>query len=135
MSTDTATTPADPETLPFRYSAALAGQIERRWQDYWVREGTFNVPNPAGPWAAPMPAGEKVYLLDMFPYPSGDLHMGHAEAYAIADAIAHLGRCKVAIHCGPDERFGAKGPGTSVYFRDPDGSLLEFISYDRGANS
>ena len=51
----------------------------------------------------------------------------------IADAIAHLGRCKVAIHCGPVERFGAKGPGTSVYFRDPDGSLLEFISYDQGA--
>ena len=53
----------------------------------------------------------------------------------IKDAIAHLGRCKVAIHCGPVERFGAKGPGTSVYFRDPDGSLLEFISYDRGAVS
>jgi catechol 2,3-dioxygenase-like lactoylglutathione lyase family enzyme len=30
---------------------------------------------------------------------------------------------------GPVERFGAKGPGMSVYFRDPDGSLLEFISY------
>ncbi len=52
----------------------------------------------------------------------------------IADAVAHLGRCKVAIHRGPIERFGAKGPGTSVYFRDPDGSLLEFISYDRGAD-
>jgi len=51
----------------------------------------------------------------------------------IADAVAHLGRCKVVIHCGPVERFGAKGPGTSVYFRDPDGSLLEFISY--GAKS
>jgi catechol 2,3-dioxygenase-like lactoylglutathione lyase family enzyme len=51
----------------------------------------------------------------------------------IADAIAHLDRCKVAIHRGPVARFGAKGPGTSVYFRDPDGSLLEFISYDPGA--
>jgi catechol 2,3-dioxygenase-like lactoylglutathione lyase family enzyme len=29
------------------------------------------------------------------------------------------------------ERFGAKGPGTSVYFRDPDGSLMEFMSYRR----
>ena len=35
----------------------------------------------------------------------------------------------VAIHAGPMERFGARGAGTSVYFRDPDGSLLEFISY------
>ena len=47
----------------------------------------------------------------------------------IADAIAHLGRCRVAIDAGPMQRFGAKGAGTSVYFRDPDGSLLEFISY------
>lgn len=49
----------------------------------------------------------------------------------IGDAIAHLDRCKVPIHRGPIERFGAKGPGTSVYFRDPDGSLMEFISYAR----
>ena len=47
----------------------------------------------------------------------------------IADAQAHLARCGVQIERGPLERFGAKGPGTSVYFRDPDGSLLEFISY------
>ena len=47
----------------------------------------------------------------------------------IGDAVAHLERCKVPVHAGPIERFGAKGPGTSVYFRDPDGSLLEFISY------
>ncbi len=47
----------------------------------------------------------------------------------IAEAIAHLQRCGVAIEAGPMERFGAKGPGTSVYFRDPDGSLMEFMSY------
>jgi catechol 2,3-dioxygenase-like lactoylglutathione lyase family enzyme len=47
----------------------------------------------------------------------------------IADAIAHLARCRVAVEAGPMQRFGAKGTGTSVYFRDPDGSLLEFISY------
>jgi catechol 2,3-dioxygenase-like lactoylglutathione lyase family enzyme len=47
----------------------------------------------------------------------------------IADAINHLGRHEVEIIKGPMRRFGAKGHGTSVYFRDPDGSLLEFISY------
>ena len=47
----------------------------------------------------------------------------------IAHAIAHLGRCRVPIEAGPMERFGARGAGTSVYFRDPDGSLLEFITY------
>jgi len=47
----------------------------------------------------------------------------------IADAGGAPERHKIAIERGPLERFGAKGAGTSVYFRDPDGSLLEFISY------
>jgi catechol 2,3-dioxygenase-like lactoylglutathione lyase family enzyme len=48
----------------------------------------------------------------------------------IADAQAHLARCGVRVERGPLERFGAKGPGISVYFRDPDGSLMEFMSSD-----
>jgi catechol 2,3-dioxygenase-like lactoylglutathione lyase family enzyme len=48
----------------------------------------------------------------------------------IADAVAHLQRCGVAVEAGPMQRFGAKGHGTSVYFRDPDGSLMEFMSYE-----
>jgi catechol 2,3-dioxygenase-like lactoylglutathione lyase family enzyme len=47
----------------------------------------------------------------------------------IADAIAHLKQHNIAIEAGPMQRFGAKGAGTSVYFRDPDGSLMEFMSY------
>lgn len=47
----------------------------------------------------------------------------------IEDAVKHLERCAVKIERGPMERFGAQGPGMSVYFRDPDGSILEFISY------
>ena len=47
----------------------------------------------------------------------------------IADAIANLARAGVAIEAGPLLRQGARGQGTSVYFRDPDGSLLEFIAY------
>jgi catechol 2,3-dioxygenase-like lactoylglutathione lyase family enzyme len=47
----------------------------------------------------------------------------------LADAIAHLDRHGVAVERGPMRRFGAQGEGTSVYFRDPDGSLMEFISY------
>ena len=54
--------------------------IEQRWRPVWERLGLF----------AAEPGGdrERRYLLDMFAYPSGDLHMGHAEAYAIGDAIA-----------------------------------------------
>ncbi len=47
----------------------------------------------------------------------------------IADAVAHLGQHGVAVELGPIVRSGAGGPGMSIYFRDPDGSLLEFISY------
>jgi catechol 2,3-dioxygenase-like lactoylglutathione lyase family enzyme len=49
----------------------------------------------------------------------------------IADAVQHLNNRQIKIERGPLERFGAKGAGTSVYFRDPDGSLLEFISYHK----
>jgi len=47
----------------------------------------------------------------------------------IEDAIAHLEKHGVAIELGPVARAGARDEGTSVYFRDPDGSLLEFIAY------
>jgi catechol 2,3-dioxygenase-like lactoylglutathione lyase family enzyme len=47
----------------------------------------------------------------------------------IEEAIDHLGRHGVEIEDGPLTRHGAAGQGSSVYFRDPDGSLLEFIAY------
>ena len=47
----------------------------------------------------------------------------------VEEAQAHLEACGVEVELGPVERSGAKGTGSSVYFRDPDGSLLEFISY------
>lgn len=46
-----------------------------------------------------------------------------------AAAVAHLEQHGVEIELGPVARTGAGGPGTSVYFRDPDGSLLELITY------
>ena len=49
----------------------------------------------------------------------------------IEEAATHLERHGVEVETGPVERLGAQGRGTSVYFRDPDGSLLEFISYAR----
>jgi catechol 2,3-dioxygenase-like lactoylglutathione lyase family enzyme len=48
----------------------------------------------------------------------------------IAAAIDHLKQHGVPIELGPIARRGALGAGSSVYFRDPDGTLLEFISYD-----
>ena len=48
----------------------------------------------------------------------------------IRDAIDHLEEHEVTVETGPIGRPGARGDGVSVYFRDPDGSLPEFITYD-----
>jgi catechol 2,3-dioxygenase-like lactoylglutathione lyase family enzyme len=48
----------------------------------------------------------------------------------IEGAVEHLESHGVEVEVGPVTRGGARGKGTSVYFRDPDGSLLEFISYE-----
>jgi catechol 2,3-dioxygenase-like lactoylglutathione lyase family enzyme len=46
-----------------------------------------------------------------------------------AQAATHLAEHGIAVELGPVPRHGAGGPGSSLYFRDPDGSLVEFISY------
>ncbi|MDP9437959.1 MAG: VOC family protein [Actinomycetota bacterium] len=63
------------------------------------------------------------------PVPPGGSDLCFVWPGGISDAEQHLRRCGVEVEMGPVERRGAKGSGTSVYFRDPDGSLLEFISY------
>src|SRR6478735_6909306 len=55
--------------------------IQEKWQSRWGAMDLFRASDD------PDDDRPRTYLLDMFPYPSGDLHMGHAEAYAIADAI------------------------------------------------
>ncbi|MFL6136234.1 MAG: leucine--tRNA ligase [Frankiaceae bacterium] len=93
MTRSTVAEPQDPSgevgaTPPFRYTAEMAADIERRWQDRWRRERTFEAPNPAGPLAEPerIAGREKRYVLDMFPYPSGEgLHVGHPLGYIATD--------------------------------------------------
>jgi leucyl-tRNA synthetase len=59
-------------------------EIEPRWQAVWEREGTWEVSNE--------PSGDKYYVLEMLPYPSGEPHMGHLKNYAVGDAVAHFRR-------------------------------------------
>ena len=83
------------EVPPHRYTAALAAEIERHWQDLWEREGTFEAPNPAGPLGEPdkVAGRPKLYVLDMFPYPSGTgLHVGHPLGYIATDAYGRYKR-------------------------------------------
>jgi leucyl-tRNA synthetase len=64
--------------------------IERKWQGVWEREGAFTVPNPESPRSGD--SGKKTYVLEMLPYPSGELHMGHVLNYTLGDVVAHLRR-------------------------------------------
>lgn len=75
------------------------------------------------------PGVEVGTLVARRPVTPGNSDLCFVWAGSIGEAIAHLERHKVIIEVGPVPRSGAKGEGTSVYFRDPDGSLLEFISY------
>jgi leucyl-tRNA synthetase len=89
------TGPAE-DTPSWRYTAELAGEIESRWQRRWAERGTFVVPNPS-PQEAGGPDGDggedRLYVLDMFPYPSGaGLHVGHPLGYIASDVYARFMR-------------------------------------------
>lgn len=81
----------------YRYTASLAASMESRWQDHWEQEGTFHAPNTAGPLAdsAKVAGREKLFVLDMFPYPSGaGLHVGHPLGYIGTDVFGRFKRMK-----------------------------------------
>ncbi len=96
---------------PYRYNAALAAEIEQRWQDRWNSEETFNAPNPVGPLAdaAASEGREKLFVLDMFPYPSGaGLHVGHPLGYIATDVFSRYQRMtgKNVLHALGYDSFG-----------------------------
>ena len=83
-----------------RYDAALADEIETAWQGRWKDAGTYHTPNPAGsltdgPKDGPADLAErpKLFIMDMFPYPSGTgLHVGHPLGYISTDVYARFKR-------------------------------------------
>ncbi|WP_203834707.1 leucine--tRNA ligase [Winogradskya humida] len=80
----------------FRYTAAMANEIEPRWQQFWAENGTFHAPNPAGDLADPShprAGAPKLHVQDMFPYPSGSgLHVGHPLGYIGTDSYTRFKR-------------------------------------------
>ncbi|MEU4199322.1 leucine--tRNA ligase [Streptomyces sp. NPDC045470] len=90
----TETTSAAEVAAPHRYTAALAADIEARWQDFWEAEGTYEAPNPKGDLAGDpeLVAKPKKFIMDMFPYPSGaGLHVGHPLGFIATDVYGrHL---------------------------------------------
>ncbi len=81
-----------------RYNPAT---IEPKWQSYWDRQQTFRCPD--------FPVGQKLYVLDMFPYPSGEgLHVGHPEGYTATDIVVRYARMcgKTVLHPMGYDAFG-----------------------------
>lgn len=90
--TNSASAAAAETAAAHRYTAAMAADIEARWQDFWDAEGTYAAPNPGDGDLAGDPelvARPKKFIMDMFPYPSGSgLHVGHPLGYIATDVFA-----------------------------------------------
>jgi leucyl-tRNA synthetase len=104
-----ATTGDGTDAPPYRYSSVLAAEIESRWQDRWEAESTFEAANPTGPLAGDEASRPKFYLMDMFPYPSGEgLHVGHPLGYIATDVLGRYRRMcgENVLHALSYDAFG-----------------------------
>ena len=76
-----------PSELPERYDPA---GTEARWQGIWEAEKAFHAePVARDGETASIPDVPKAYVLEMLPYPSGEIHMGHVKNYTMGDVVAH----------------------------------------------
>lgn len=103
------------------YTDVLGAELVARGEGYVYRFGT-NQLNIHGPGVDGEPNAEP-------PVAPGGADLCFVWDGPIDDAVAHLESLGVPIELGPVPRYGARGDGASVYFRDPDRSLLELISY------
>ena len=103
------------------YRDVLGAELVPRGTGWAYRFGNEQL-NLHGPGVDPAPVAK-------LPVQPGNSDLCFEWPGPISEALEHLERHGVEAELGPVERFGARGAGTSLYFRDPDGSLLEFISY------
>jgi leucyl-tRNA synthetase len=107
------------------YDAAAA---QTRWQQFWETDGTFT-PKDDG-------SAERRYVLDMFPYPSGDLHMGHAEAFVMGDVVSRFLRLRGydVLHPIGWDSFGLPAENAAIQ-RDAHPAEWTYANIETQANS
>jgi leucyl-tRNA synthetase len=87
--------------------------IETRWQAVWAAERAFETPNPVDPATDDRP---RSYVLEMLPYPSGDLHMGHVSNYTMGDVVSHFRRRNghLVLHPMGYDAFGLPAENAAI---------------------
>ncbi len=117
-----------PPSGEHRRSGYDAVAAQERWTAYWERNETFK----------PLDDGsrERSYVLDMFPYPSGDLHMGHAEAFVMGDVPSRFQRLqgKDVLHPIGWDSFGLPAENAAIQ-RDAHPADWTYANIETQANS
>ncbi|MGD9694394.1 MAG: leucine--tRNA ligase [Thermoleophilia bacterium] len=110
--------------LPERYDPA---RVESKWQAAWEAEDAFRAePLSRDGETAEIPDRDKAYVLEMLPYPSGEIHMGHVKNYTLGDVIAHHRRRTGAavFHPMGYDSFGLPAENAAIRTGEPPAEVI-----------
>ncbi len=105
--------------LPERYDPA---PVESKWQTVWERDDAFRAEPVSRDGESPdLPARPKAYVLEMLPYPSGEIHMGHVKNYTMGDVVAHHHRRmgSAVFHPMGYDSFGLPAENAAIRTGEP----------------